>query len=125
MFKCSLGLMKFNKVKKYFRKNYCRVGVHKLTSGSTTFNCYTKKERHIKYLDCEFCDYRFFANESERRAYNKHDQRFVSALTNFSSSGKPKHYNAVGEKSGRDVSVSAQQKNKNGKQKRKIGKKKA
>jgi hypothetical protein len=105
MAKVNWGLMKTESVRKYMRKNYCRYGMHKLKSGWVTHQKDGKRKTYIRYLHCQFCNYRFFARKCD---LNKYEQltKVTSALSGCLSSGKPKQdlYPLVDNLDG-DVSV--------------------
>lgn len=52
------------------RKQYCKKGFHKLTTGKTSMHC-GKRSFTVEYLSCLFCEYKFFATVEDKRIYLK------------------------------------------------------
>ena len=78
------------------RKKYCRYGLHKITSGSSSFQFHDmKRKRKFDFIYCRFCNWKFFATKKDKEDFVELSNRWggstketISAL--FRSSSSPK-----------------------------------
>jgi len=83
---------------KKMRTNYCRKGFHKLQPQSVGYrNGLKERMKYIRFLKCQYCNYKFFAKKSDKERYLKYvdknqatTKEILSALLKSSSSAKPK-----------------------------------
>ena len=67
----------------HMRRRYCRHGFHKLRVGSLIVNDKRKKNLYVRYLRCEYCNYKFFANKKDKDTYVKYTNTVTG--TSFST----------------------------------------
>ena len=98
LWKLQLYCAKLDRQTKKARKKYCRYGYHKLRSCGISFGGTGQRMKHIRFLKCLHCNYKFFAKKSDKERYMKHKKLYddrlknsFSAMLKHSSSAKPKH----------------------------------
>jgi len=90
MLKIKCRLMSITKVEKYMRKNYCRYGIHAIQNQSVSFKYGTKRMVHIKFLKCKWCNYKFFAKESDKKKYMDRDKNIAIPINYIMTKNKVK-----------------------------------
>ena len=53
----------------YLRNKYCRLGFHKLHNDHYTTTISAKRTRTIHYIECQFCQYKFFTTKKQKDQY--------------------------------------------------------
>ena len=105
MLKIKYLLFKHELVDKWMRKKYCHKGFHKLFHSFYGSSKGNQRMRYVHFLKCRFCNYIFFARETDKKRYLELTTRERSALTNWLSGAKSKHSNTRVAKKDKDASV--------------------
>ena len=75
MLKIKFGLLKLDTINKYMRKNYCRFGIHRLKPSYVRYGGTGQRMKHINFLECNHCNYLFFAKPSDKKRYEEYNKK--------------------------------------------------
>jgi len=70
MLKLNFIVASIDRKNRHLRRRYCRHGIHKIKIGHIS-RISSTEERTLHYIYCDFCNYKFFATESDKEWYSK------------------------------------------------------